>query len=281
MACDGVEPPPSKPPKEPVTVYEYTPAPGQFIGEGAFEGVTDPKAACELAEECLNRPKKDSYISLGGFGGYIVAGFGKSIPNGDGPDFSVTGNQHDKSSEPGVVWVMADENGDGAPNDVWYELCGSETGKEGTIRGYEVTYTRPADGEDVPWSDSEGESGVVSRMDDFNHKQPNYYPPWVAPGSYTLHGTRLAPTTVSTGGMQDNRPYEWGYADNWGNDRGTGSDVRKNFFDISNAIDDEGRNVTLASIDFIKVQSAVNHRVMPLGEISTEVCGFATVPSPR
>ncbi len=281
-------PPGGETPKEPVTVYEYTPAPGQFIGEKAFEGVTNPKTACELAQEYLNRPKNGSYVSLGGFGGYIVVGFGKSIPNGEGGDFSVTGNQNDRSSEPGVVWVMADENGNGKPDDTWYELRGSETGKEGTIRGYEVTYIRPADGKnDVPWTDSEGGRGFVWRMDKSDdpderyHTQPNYYPPWVAADSYTLTGTRLKPNTVLEGPVWNNKHYEWGYVDNMGKDRGTGSDARKNFFDISNAIDNAGEPVVLSSIDYIKVQSAINHHVGALGEVSTEVRGFATIPRPE
>ncbi len=95
-------------------------------------------------------------------------------------------------------------------------------------------------------------------------------------------GTRLKSNTVSEEGIWNNRPYEWGYADNMGDDRGTGGDARKNFFDISNAIDAAGEAVVLASIDFIKVQTAVNNAdAGPLGEVSTEVCGFATAPRPR
>ena len=65
-------------------------------------------------------------VSLGGFGGYIVVGFDHSIQASGGYggyDFSITGNQFSGSSEPGVVWVMPDENGNGEPDDgPWYEL---------------------------------------------------------------------------------------------------------------------------------------------------------------
>lgn len=38
---------------------------------------------------------------------------------------------------------MQDVNGDGLPNDEWYELKGSEYGKPETIQDYAVTYFRP------------------------------------------------------------------------------------------------------------------------------------------
>lgn len=63
-------------------VYEYTPAPGQFINElvsGGFTGTeTTPEAAVAYAEE---RMRKNTWVSLGGWGGYIVVGFDHSIDN--------------------------------------------------------------------------------------------------------------------------------------------------------------------------------------------------------
>ena len=56
-------------------VFEYTPAPGQFINEtrtGGFDGSqTTPEAAVMYAEQ---RMRDDLFVSLGGFGGYIVIG---------------------------------------------------------------------------------------------------------------------------------------------------------------------------------------------------------------
>lgn len=75
-----------------------------------------------------------------------------------------------------MVWVMQDVNGNGEPDDEWYELRGSETGKEGTVSGYAVTYYRPAGrGMDVQWTDSEGRSGTVEYRGEF-HDQDFYYP---------------------------------------------------------------------------------------------------------
>ena len=48
-------------------VYEYLPAPGQFINEN--HTTTTMAEACTYAEERINQT---AYVSLGGFGGYII-----------------------------------------------------------------------------------------------------------------------------------------------------------------------------------------------------------------
>ena len=175
---------------EQTVVFEYTPAPGQFINEtktGGFDGTqTTPEAAIAYANQ---RMKDKLFVSLGGFGGYIVVGFDHSIDNTGGYDFGVEGNSFKGSSEPGVVWVMQDENGNGLPDDTWFELAGSETGKESTIQNYSVTYYRPTEPQQpVKWTDSEGNSGEVDYLKAF-HRQDYYYPLWIEEDSYTLTGT--------------------------------------------------------------------------------------------
>lgn len=72
-------------------------------------------------------------VSLGGFGGYIVVGFDHTIENKSGLcDFRVLGNAFYAngasdygSSEPGVIQVCYDANGNGLPDDGWYEIAGS------------------------------------------------------------------------------------------------------------------------------------------------------------
>ncbi len=67
----------------------------------------------------------------------------------------------DGSSEPGIVWVMQDENGDGLPNDTWYELRGSEYGKAETWQDYAVTYHKPTGIQlPTPWTDNHGQKWV-------------------------------------------------------------------------------------------------------------------------
>ena len=100
-------------------VYEFVPAPGQFVNEtntAGFNGESTHEAACAYAQKRLDN---EQYVSLGGWGGYIVVGFDHSIENKGGYDFSIKGNAFDSSNEPGIVWVMQDVNGDGLPNDEW------------------------------------------------------------------------------------------------------------------------------------------------------------------
>ncbi len=258
-------------------VYEYTPAPGQFINElktGGFDGSqTTMKAAIAYAEGRLNSA---NWVSLGGFGGYVVVGFDHSIDNSGSYDLGVIGNAFDGSSEPGVVWVMQDENGNGLPDDTWYELAGSESDKSETIRNYAVTYYRPSStGMPVQWTDNMGNSGEIDYLSQF-HTQDYYYPLWIEKDSYTLVGTRLEARNYDKSGNGSywvQPSYDWGYADNFSSSDFKSSN-KANLFKISNAVDFEGKKVELSHIDFIKIQSAVNSKSGWLGEISTEVCGF-------
>lgn len=263
-------------------VFEYTPAPGQFIGDtrtGGFSG--NESTAADAAAYAEERLSKDAYVSLGGFGGYIVVGFDHSIDNHHGYDIAIKGNSFSGSSEPGIVWVMQDENGDGEPNDTWYELRGSEIGRKTMHRNYSVTYYRPDSPEQpVKWTDSEGGSGEIDYLKAY-HQQPYYYPAWITADNYTLTGTRLEARNYDKSGkgtMWVQPEYDWGYADNFSpKDRITDSSGKStaiNRFRIADAIDDQGRTVDLKYIDFVKVQTAVNAKSGWLGELSTEVLGF-------
>lgn len=265
-------------------VFEYTPAPGQFIGEtktGGFTGnETTATDAVAYAEERLSN---GNWVSLGGFGGYIVVGFDHSIDNNHGYDLVIQGNAFSGSSEPGIVWVMQDENGDGQPNDTWYELRGSEVGKKTTLRNYSVTYYRPdSPGKPVEWSDSEGANGQIDYLKAY-HKQDYYYPTWIKEDSYTLSGTRLEARNHDTSGKGTYwllPEYDWGYADNFSSidriTKGVGISIAKgaNRFRIADAIDEQGRSLDLKYIDFVKVQTAVNSKSGWLGEVSTEIVGI-------
>ena len=260
-------------------VLEFLPAPGQFVNETGMAGYTGQKSFEEARLYAENRLKKGEFVSLGNFGGYVILAFDHSVENKGGYDFSIPGNQFEGSNEPGVVWVMQDVNGNGLPDDEWYELRGSETGKPTTIQDYEVTYFRPAsDGTHTYWIDNLGNTGWV----DFNayHTQPYYYPLWITADSYTLYGTRLLPRNSQSPstGYWSNSPYDWGYADNCGSDMLTGDSYdgsgQKNGFKISNAMYHDGSPVNLQYIDFIKVQNGALAKSGVLGEISTEVFSF-------
>lgn len=258
-------------------VYEYLPAPGQFVNEHCT--ATTAAEACVWAEEQLARK---SCVSLGGFGGYLVVGFDHSIDNDGGYDLAITGNSFDGSSEPGIVWVMQDENGDGLPNDTWYELRGSEYGKPETRADYAVTYTRPdAPGQPVPWSDNYGGNGTIDHLGAF-HPQDYYYPAWVETDRYTLRGSCLRSRSYDQSGNGTfwvNPAFDWGYADNFSPvDRLTDDDPTAgssdNHFRISDAVTFDGNDANLRYIDFVKIQVAVNQQCGWIGEVSTEVCGI-------
>lgn len=254
-------------------VYDYTPAPGQFINDVAMGLLADVNEAANYAFERL---EQGQFVSLGAFGGYIVVGFDHSIVNTGDYDFGIRGNNFDGSNEPGIVWVMQDANKNGRPDDVWYQLAGSETGAPTATENYTVTYYRPdSPNSDTRWTDNLGNEGVIG----YNrfHSQSYYYPAWIKADSYTLTGTRLHSKSEldDASGYWRNDPYDWGYADNSGSDMLDGDPYKPTVgFKISNAIDARGNKVGLRYIDFIKVQSAVMASNPVLGEVSTEVLAF-------
>ena len=255
-------------------VFEYIPAPGQFINTttSAYE---DGFSAEQVLERATEKLKKKSVISLGGFGGTITVGFHQSIRNSKGEyDFRILGNASYNqntgtgalggSAEPGIVLVSKDENGNGLPDDEWYELAGSEYGKDTETRNYEITYYRPqpASG-DVRWTDNQGGEGFVYRNS--YHQQDSYYPNWIEEDEITFRGTRLKDNAINEGGTWVGYCYPWGYADN--------HPYNSEFcqFKIDWAVDKKGIPVILDKIDFIKIYTAINQNTGWTGEISTEV----------
>ncbi len=270
-------------------VYEWTPAPGQFIGDTQTGGMTGneitPEAANEWAQKRLNG---QNFVSLGAFGGYIIVGFDHSVTAGSaGYDFAILSNAlhndtgNSIANEPGIVYVSQDVNGNGLPDDGWYELRGSETGSSATLTDYAITYIRPAAPKmNVHWSDNRGNSGYVDYLQSF-HRQDYYYPSWIEADSYTLYGTCLSSRTTQdpATGFWSTEAFGWGYVDNIGSDEIAGDTSfsgpgQRTGFMIRNAMLPDGSPVTLDYIDFIRVQTGVNSKAGWLGELSTEVLGF-------
>ncbi len=282
-------------------VLEYKPAPGQFINAAPW-GMPDDNNPDVSIVGTLN-----GAMSLGAFGGYVIFKFEDAVENDDnnpyGIDFVIYGNPLQNIlttevanrvtwAEPGIVYVMQDENQNGLADDTWYELAGSDYFFSTTLKNYEVTYYNPNSNvaADVPWKDNQGNADSVY-ANSF-HTQP-YYPqsenfPDVDETKYTLSGTRIKdyvdrsnPSFITAFG----RP--WGYVDNilrstydgtpdnpytWGMDieeEGSGGDG----FDIDWAVDENGDYVDLDEIDFIKVQNGVLADAGWLGEVSTEITG--------
>ena len=234
------------------TMFEFLPAPGQNTNKTL--GTIDAAKTLE---------GKQGMVSLGAWGGYIVLGFDHTVINeANKEDIIIYGNPFSNFAEPGIVWVMRDENGNGKPDDTWYELKGSEFGNAGYVRDYEVTYTKPAVGGSVSWKDNKGASGTVN----ISSASFQAYPAWLTTNEYTLKGSILPTTGIKPGGIVTSNPFAFGYADNT---------VNGDKIDIANAVDKDGKVISLGGIDFIKIQTGIQANLGVLGELSTEVVGVA------
>jgi hypothetical protein len=268
-------------------VIEYRPAPGQYINDPV---AGTPDAAGKTAGR-VGEP-----LSLGAYGGYIVYGFNKSVENDPGNpygvDLIVYGNASATHSEPGIIRLMKDENGNGLPDDTWYEIAGNEHFSGDFIKNYSIEYSGPGTNSGISWDDNTGETGIIS-TNSF-HSQP-YYPlntlfPAISKSSLTFTGSMIHGHVGLSGGMYVSLPAVFGYADNTpvtagdltgipdnpytpGTIEGDGGDA----IDISWAVDAEGNYVSLPEIDFVMIYTGVNASAGWLGEISTEVRGIADV----
>ena len=306
-------------------VYEYRPAPGQFINTMPVARVGEPVdsvlSRCQ-ASICgyidtitqsyhgeiittIDTVWAQSMISLGGYGGYVIVGFDHPVVNMHGYDFEIWGNafvseqeSSGGSSEPGIVMVGVDVDGDGVPSDgdKWYELAGSEYSHPQTQHDYTITYYRPDEGKPrtpsqvdpylndttyIRWTSNDvnpdSVSGYMSR--NTYHNQP-YWPLWLQnEETMTFTGTKLRCNAVDLGGNDGNSYYvqyffDWGYVDNLPNYSELMPEALHNpGFKIDWAVDEQGRHVNLTHIDFIKVYNAMNQYCGWTGETSTEVAG--------
>ncbi|MCK4751369.1 MAG: hypothetical protein KAT15_30135, partial [Bacteroidales bacterium] len=195
-------------------VLEYKPAPGQFINASPW-GI--PGSTASIMGDVKG------ILCLGAFGGTVVFRFEEPVENHPdnpfGVDFTIFGNPLNDWSEPGVVWVMRDDNENGSPDDTWYELAGSDYHFSSTKTAYRVTYSNPGDvvARDVPWTDQFGNSGILRANS--THDQP-YYPmkdtfPEIPENEYTLSGTLItAAVDVNDPPVHQSLIRAFGYADN-------------------------------------------------------------------
>ena len=306
-------------------VYEYRPAPGQFINTMPVCRVGDPvdsvlarcqKSICGYIDTVtetfhgqtmtrIDTVWAEGMVSLGGYGGYIIVGFDHPVVNLHTYDFEIQGNafvsdreSHGGSSEPGIVMVGVDTDGDGVPSegDRWYELAGSEYHHPKTQHDYTITYYRPDESKQrtpsrvdpylndttyIRWTsndvDPDSTSGFMSR--NTAHNQP-YWPLWMQDDeTLTFSGAKLRCNAVDLGNNEGNSYFvqyffDWGYVDNLPNNPAYVSQEDAVFnpgFKIDWAVDEQGRHVNLTHIDFIKVYNAMNQYCGWTGETSTEV----------
>ena len=238
-------------------VYEYVPAPGQFVHElPKYETDDDAASMCRKCEQAIAN-NAQGMVSLGGWGGYITFGFDHAVENKNGRDFQIlgnaflmSGNEAYGSSEPGIVLVSRDENSNGLPDDTWYELKGSLYDDPKTLHQQTMIYKREAD-----------------TVHNAFHQHP-YYPQWIAADELTFRGAIIPSQTVTISGQTVQRILDYGYVDNKPN-----SDIDGTSFDIDWAVDNNGKAVELPSVDFIRVYTAMHESADQTGEISTEISG--------
>lgn len=274
-------------------VYDFLPAPGQFVNVfPAYQpGFTQADINAQLEASLCGG--LNGTVSLGSYGGYIIFGFDHPVINKHGYDVKIYGNAMQSnavpdmqggSCEPGIIMVGVDVDKNGVPSDgdMWYEIKGADYDR--CQHGFEVTYFKPDENKEkvpheswgfindityVPWvtNDPENASGYVWR----NTFRPQpYWPQWIEDTVLTFRGSRLPNTSIDMSGGNGNNWFQpffgEGYVDNLPNNQEPG-------FMIDWAIDEDGRPVQLDHIDFIKVYSAQLDYCGWLGEVSTEVCG--------
>ncbi len=247
-------------------VFDYVYAPGQHA---LLAKKTD-------TSNLIGEPTNDKgFLYLGGFGGYVVAGFDHNVLNGDNFDFEVFALKG-ASPEPGIVYVMSDSNNDGLPNDTWYELKGNQFAN--SKRHYWVRYYKSiSDTTNITWKDSEGSHGELKSGYGSKYSSAWWWP-YTSSDSITFWGTKLPDSYINISNSETQNwivpttLFTWGYAKNlYGNDYN--ADLGANKFDISNAVDSVGNSVYLPHIRFIKIQTAVFQQAGWLNEVSTEIRG--------
>jgi hypothetical protein len=261
-------------------LFSYLPAPGQFINNPL---IGTPEAAQKILTSGEN------LLSLGAFGGSVVLGFDKPVKNHPanpyGIDFSIFGNAFSGSSEAGVIWVMKDTNGNGLPDDVWYQIAGSSFFHPNTIQNYRVTWYRSDNGA-ASWKDNLGNSGILKKNE--YHSQ-SYYPDRqlfvdYPTDSVSFRGTLIGHEPLVMNGQIVLPALAFGYADNNPVNRGISSAIPDNPYtttiregaggdpvDISWAVDSIGNYVSLDEIHFVKIVTGGFSDLGILGELSTEI----------
>lgn len=246
-------------------IIDYWPAPGQFVNSPDW-------GAAPEGDEMLSTWG----VSLGGYGGYIIADFSdapiqNNTQNAGGMDFVVNGNAFNGNSEPANVLVSNDK-------ETWYNLAGGYHFEDDCIWDYKVTYTND-DPEDkssaTKWTDNQGNTGVISAN---SYHQQQYFPLTKNYGKYREDG-KIPNSFTMSGVLLPGRVSTWGYADAEGG--GITGDIQKALqydpykgykgFDLSWAVDQKGNPVYLEEAKYVKVQNATHNIVPPFGELSAEI----------
>jgi hypothetical protein len=197
--------------------------------------------------------------SLGSIGGYWMW----SVEHRD--KYGIGGNAFGVWVEPGIVWVMEDQNRNGVPDEMWHELKGpsdvydSSTARHVTMR-YAVTWALMDSGvvngygqtiRNNCWVDCKGRSGL----------QGGGWPKdWGVVGDWAAYtGTLIGDDGNIANGSYNKRGVVRQYPiyNYQGKDRSlTYVDALGAAFYLEDAMDARGNPVTLSNVRFVKVQTA-------------------------
>jgi hypothetical protein len=248
-------------------------------GDAATTQHPDPKPA-EYANLCLV-PGMGQYAaggngfgwSLGSIGGYEVWRVGHR------DKYRITGNPLGAWGEPGAIWVQEDRNGNDLPDEMWYELKGSEDdpskpGHSMMHRRYGITFMEAGSEGLLKWGASSQMVQCIYYVDSWGRADV-FFSQWPETSlSYITFTTTLVRNAVrplpimhtiegGAGGM-------WGYVDVPYTPSPDGS-YDFDEFPIKRAIRADGTPVTLTNVRFIKVQTACFGYGSIFGDLSTEI----------
>jgi hypothetical protein len=200
--------------------------------------------------------------SLGSAGGYEVW----TVEHR--PSYIINGNAFSAWHEAGIVWAQEDNNKNGLPDEMWYELRGGDDDdpawKNYITRRYAVTYVKASEHgtvneygqliREVYWADSRGRSHMI----------PGGFPDkyWGVSGSRVTYTMTLLRddgkiATSDYGGLLFT---SGGYVD-----------ALSNTYHVKDAMRADGTKIALSAVKFIKVQTAVFRYGGDFGDVSTEI----------
>jgi hypothetical protein len=274
------------------------PAPGQFVNDMPEyrEGDTRESMNRKCEDMIAGVNHNNGMITLGGYGGYVVVGFDHEVINMPGQcDIRILGNafyadanpnpygsKEGGSSEPGIVMVSRDDNGNGLPDDQWYEIKGSAHDLPNTVKNYTITYHKPDENKTkqphptdptlndvtyIQWTTNGHGSGYVYK-NTYHHQ--SYFPQWINDNQLTFTGTKLPDNAIDESGKGSYYvlyAFKWGYADNQLNN------IDRAAINIEWAVDQYGNKAHLQGVHFLKVYTAINQYCGWIGETSTEIAG--------
>lgn len=280
-----------------VEVLEYHPAPGQFVNTlpEAEEGDSHE----DMCAKCAESLNDGELVHLGTYGGYITVKFDHAVKNKLGSDLRIKGNGFYSASdpkygketiggsfEPGIVYVGV---GNSVESAQWYELAGSEY-YTGEIHDFSITYHKPsAESGDhsqnissydnyIYWESTWTENGKKKSDSGYHIKNTfhsqSYWPMWEEGETLTFTGGKLPDNAVDYSGKGTNWVLYRYAKDSYGYVDASLNTDDYSTFDISWAVDKEGKHVDLEEVNYIRVVSAMFQYCGWLGETSTEVSGF-------